>query len=52
MSLAATSSNPAWRLGVLGLELGQLVAGRLPILTGSDFVLGHRPPPGRFVSGV
>src|SRR2546421_9316188 len=32
-------------LGVLGLELGKLIASRLPFLRGSDLVRGHLSPP-------
>jgi hypothetical protein len=30
---------------VLSLELRELVAGRLPFLTGCDLLVGHRWPP-------
>jgi hypothetical protein len=30
---------------VLGFELGQLIASRLPVLAGSNLLLGHRYRP-------
>src|SRR3954471_4845386 len=37
--------HPLAELGVLGLELRELIPSRLPFLAGSDLVLGHRAPP-------
>src|SRR2546423_1900219 len=42
--LAALLLGPASQLGVLGLELRELVASSLPVLPGSYLVLGHSSP--------
>src|SRR2546427_5878297 len=43
--LTSLLGRPLAELGVLGLELREFIASRLPFLAGSDLVRGHRSPP-------
>src|SRR5438477_10057947 len=48
---AALLSHLLAELRMLGLELRELIACRLPFLAGTNAVVGHRPPPfGVFVT--
>jgi hypothetical protein len=43
--LTSLLGHPLAEFGVLGLELREFVAGRLPLLARCGLVLGHRAPP-------
>src|SRR5436853_7826592 len=43
--LTSLLGRPLAELGVLGLELREFIASRLPFLAVSDLVRGHRSPP-------